>query len=44
VGAYAIQFLFSDAHHTGIYTYDFLRAICACDECRARRKEEEAHE
>ncbi len=41
VGAYAIQFLFSDAHYTGIYTYDFLRVICACDECRAKWKEKE---
>ena len=27
VGNYAIQFLWSDAHYTGIYTYRFLRAI-----------------
>ena len=29
VGNYAIQFLWSDAHYTGIYTYRFLRAIRA---------------
>ena len=40
VGAYALQFLFSDAHYTGIYTYDFLRQICACQECREKREEE----
>lgn len=28
VGNYAIQFLWSDAHYTGIYTFRFLRAIC----------------
>ncbi len=27
VGNYAIQFLWSDAHYTGIYTYRFLRSI-----------------
>ena len=42
VGNYAVQFLFSDAHYTGIYTYDFLRDVCACDECMARRNEEGA--
>ena len=42
VGNYAIQFLFSDEHYTGIYSYDFLRAICACTQCTARRKEDPA--
>jgi len=37
VGKYAIQFLWSDAHYTGIYTFDFLRSICQCDECTASR-------
>ena len=29
VGNYAIQFLWSDAHYTGIYTYRYLRYLCA---------------
>ena len=33
VGRYAIQFNFSDGHDTGIYSYDHLRKICACQEC-----------
>ena len=33
VGAYAIQFHFTDGHNTGIYTYDLLRSICPCPEC-----------
>ena len=33
VGSYAVQFLWSDAHHTGIYTFKFLRDICPCDLC-----------
>lgn len=28
VGQYALQFLWSDAHYTGIYTYRYLRAMC----------------
>lgn len=27
VGAYAIQFRFSDGHNTGIYSFDYLREI-----------------
>jgi DUF971 family protein len=33
VGAYAIQFHFSDGHNTGIFTYDHLRSICPCPDC-----------
>ena len=35
VGKYAIQFLWSDAHYTGIYPFEMLRKLCQCDECRA---------
>ena len=35
VGAYAIQFHFTDGHNTGIYTYEHLRTICPCAECAA---------
>ena len=41
VGRYALQFLWSDAHYTGIYTYRALRAACtciACGEARASRE------
>ena len=34
VGRYAVQFLWSDAHYTGIYPFEALRALCQCDECR----------
>ena len=37
VGAYALQFVWSDGHSTGLYTYDYLRALCPC--CRATRSE-----
>lgn len=35
IGRYALQFLWSDAHDTGIYTYLVLRKLCQCDEHRA---------
>jgi DUF971 family protein len=34
VGNYAIQIGFTDGHSTGIYSYDYLREICPCEECR----------
>jgi DUF971 family protein len=36
VGNYAIQPEWSDGHHTGLYTWTYLRALCPCDECRAK--------
>ena len=36
VGNYGAQFLWSDTHHTGIYTYNFLRSICVCIECKEK--------
>ncbi len=37
VGHYALHIDWSDGHNTGLYTYDYLRELCACDECRATR-------
>ncbi len=34
VGSYAISFEWSDAHKTGIYTFEFLRGLCPCEECQ----------
>ena len=34
VGAYAIQIQWSDGHGSGIYSFDYLRKICSCAECR----------
>jgi len=36
VGNYALQFLWSDTHYTGIYTYLFLMSLCPCVACAAR--------
>ena len=33
VGAYAVQFVWSDGHSTGIYSWELLRASCPCHEC-----------
>ena len=33
IGSYAIQLNFSDGHSTGIYSYDYFRIICPCDDC-----------
>ncbi len=34
VGNYAIMFHWKNGHDTGIYTYEFLRALCPCAECK----------
>lgn len=41
VGRYAIQIQFSDGHGTGIYSYDLLRRLCPCEECRKSREKQE---
>ena len=35
VGSYALQFLWGDGHGSGIYTFRYLRRLCACPECKA---------
>jgi DUF971 family protein len=37
VGKYAIKFHWNDGHELGIYSWQFLRDICPCDECKAAR-------
>jgi len=34
VGRYAIHIRWSDGHTTGIYSHEFLRSLCPCEECR----------
>lgn len=34
VGNYALSFTWNDGHKTGIYSWDYLRRHCICDECR----------
>ena len=33
VGNYALHFTFTDGHTTGIYSFDYLRRICPCEDC-----------
>src|SRR3989338_8558443 len=33
IGLYALRFLWSDGHSTGIYSFDWLRAACPCSKC-----------
>ena len=35
VGNYALSFVWADGHDAGIYTWDFLRALCPCPQCNA---------
>ena len=37
VGRYAINFVWSDGHDSGIYSYTFLREACPCVTCRGNR-------
>ncbi len=38
VGNYAVSFLWSDGHGTGIYKFSYLREICPCDGCKSGRE------
>jgi DUF971 family protein len=33
VGSYALQFTWGDGHASGIYTFRYLRRLCACPLC-----------
>ena len=37
VGKYAIRFKWNDGHELGIYSWQWLRQVCPCEECRAGR-------
>lgn len=39
VGRYAIEFVWTDGHRAGIYSWDYLRRNCQCSECRFARGE-----
>ena len=40
VGRYGIKIHWNDGHSTGIYTFNYLREICSCSECKAKQHEE----
>jgi DUF971 family protein len=37
VGKYAIKFSWNDGHELGIYSWQFLRDVCPCEDCRQTR-------
>lgn len=37
IGKYAIAFVWNDGHEHGIYSWDLLRALCPCAECKSLR-------
>jgi DUF971 family protein len=37
VGKYAIKFKWNDGHELGIYSWQWLREICPCQECRKNK-------
>ena len=39
VGNYAVEFTWHDGHSTGIYSYDYLRALCPCASCSKQRSD-----
>ena len=39
VGNYAIRIDWNDGHNTGIYSYEYFRHICPCEECQAMFQE-----
>jgi DUF971 family protein len=39
VGKYAIKFQWNDGHDLGIYSWEVLRNICPCEECKVVRAE-----
>lgn len=38
VGHYAAQIFWNDGHSSGIYSFQYLRELCPCAECRATRE------
>jgi DUF971 family protein len=39
VGNYAITFHWNDGHSSGIYSWDYLRRHCLCDQCLGTRQQ-----
>ena len=37
VGKYAIKFKWNDGHEAGLYSWEYLRRVCNCAECRQAR-------
>ncbi len=42
VGRYALQFIWSDGHDTGFFSFDYLRRLCPCPDCRLHHLREQS--
>jgi len=42
VGHYDITIQWSDGHDTGIYSFDYLRELCPCSNCRSKASKEKS--
>lgn len=40
VGRYAVAIRWDDGHATGIFSFDYLRSLCACEACRPTEMDE----
>ena len=38
IGKYALKFKWSDGHQSGIYSWEYLRRVCRCEECLRKHK------
>lgn len=38
LGNHALSIAWADGHQTGIYTWNYLRALCPCERCRGQRE------
>jgi DUF971 family protein len=38
VGRYALQLFWNDGHASGIYSFEYLRELCPCEECASRAR------
>jgi len=36
VGRYAVQIFWNEGHTTGIYSFDYLRSLCPCEQCQEK--------
>jgi DUF971 family protein len=40
VGNYGLRFTWRDGHQAGIFTFEYLREICPCADCKAARTDQ----
>jgi len=38
VGRYAVNIIWNDGHRTGIYSFEYLRELCPCEDCKSKRR------